>query len=201
MQQINLYQPIFRKQEKIFSARAMLQGGAMIVGGLLLVFAYASWQTAALNRQVAELERQRAQGQARLVELARKYPKRAQDPELASRAERVRTAVVAKQKVLAAMGGKELGNREGFTVQLEALARQRPPMVWLKTIGISDGGREFLLAGSALKPEQIPQYLQRLSTEPAFAGSEFRSFVMNRPEKGRDQVDFTLRTTPEEGSR
>lgn len=30
-QQINLYQPIFRKQEKVFSAKAMAQSAAVVV--------------------------------------------------------------------------------------------------------------------------------------------------------------------------
>ena len=43
-QQINLYHPIFRKQEKKFSAKAMFQAGAVVVGGIVIMYAYSAWQ-------------------------------------------------------------------------------------------------------------------------------------------------------------
>ena len=36
-QQINLYQPIFRKQEKKFSTTAMLQAAGLVLAGIVLI--------------------------------------------------------------------------------------------------------------------------------------------------------------------
>ena len=38
MQQINLYQPIFRKEEKIFSAKTLLIGNLLVLVGLVVLY-------------------------------------------------------------------------------------------------------------------------------------------------------------------
>ena len=48
-QQINLYHPIFRRQEKKFSARAMLQASGLLLAGTVIMYAFPSWQGGALR--------------------------------------------------------------------------------------------------------------------------------------------------------
>lgn len=67
-QQVNLYQPIFRKQRIIFSAQTMLLSG---LGFLVLLAAYAlliDWRVAALE---AELQRQNQAEQRAVSHIAR----------------------------------------------------------------------------------------------------------------------------------
>ena len=44
MQQVNLYQPIFRKQKKVFSARALVQAVVLVAVALGGIFGYSRWQ-------------------------------------------------------------------------------------------------------------------------------------------------------------
>ena len=58
-QQVNLYQPIFRKQRKVFSAVTIAQAAAVFIVGLLLIYGYGRWQLAALGADIDALELQR----------------------------------------------------------------------------------------------------------------------------------------------
>ena len=49
-QQINLYQPIFRTQKKIFSATTIAQAAGLFVVGLLLIYGYARSSPSAMRR-------------------------------------------------------------------------------------------------------------------------------------------------------
>jgi hypothetical protein len=55
-QQINLYQPIFRKQRQIFAAATMLQAVGVVALALLGIYAYAYVQVGALEVAVVQLE-------------------------------------------------------------------------------------------------------------------------------------------------
>ena len=55
-QQINLYQPIFRRERKVFSAATIAQATLVVAAGLAAIYGYASWKMRGLNREVAMLE-------------------------------------------------------------------------------------------------------------------------------------------------
>lgn len=201
MQQINLYQPLFRKQEKIFSAKTMLQGAGLVAVGMVVFFAYALWQTRGLEAQVGQFQRQRDDAARRVTELARTLPERSKNVALEQEVTRLRSELRSKQQVVAQLADRRSGNTGGYAAHLEGLARQRLPQLWLTQIALRAGGSVIELQGSALQPEQVPQYLQRLSAEPAFAGAEFRQFTLSRTEKAPQQVDFVLQTEKKEAQR
>lgn len=194
MQQINLYQPIFRKQEKPFSAKTMVKGVALILLGMSLFYAYTTWRTHRLENEATQLTRMRDNAAQRLAELVRTVPKRSKDPALEQEVARLRAELRDKQRVAAKLVESLSGNLVGYAAHLEGLARQRPPQLWLTRIALRGSGSVIELRGSALHPAQVPQYLQRLSAEDAFRGVEFRQFTLSRPEKTPQQVDFVLQT-------
>ena len=49
-QQINLFNPLFLRKEKYFSARTMLQALGLIALGIAALYAYALFQTRGLER-------------------------------------------------------------------------------------------------------------------------------------------------------
>ena len=52
IQQVNLFHPIFRKQQKKFSAKAMLQAGVAVLAGIGLMYALTWWRLDVLQRQM-----------------------------------------------------------------------------------------------------------------------------------------------------
>lgn len=196
-QQINLYQAEFRKQRQLFTARNLALAIVLLGAGLLAYYGIALREVAGLSERLALQERQRDEALARLEQLRAALPARAKSVELEQEVERLRAELQARQQVASLLGDKVSGNVEGFVEHLSGLARQKPSSLWLTKVVIGKGGTDLLLTGSALQPEQVPRYLQRLSQEKVFMGAEFRRFEIARPEKEPNRVDFLVRTTPE----
>jgi len=97
-----------------------------------------------------------------------------------------------KQKVLSILSRDEFGNTKGFIEHISGLARQRVEGLWLTKIRIADGGTDIALHGTTTKSALLPKYLQRLSAEKIFSGTEFQSLFMERQEKKKQWLSFSL---------
>jgi hypothetical protein len=199
MQQVNLYQPIFKQQEKVFSAKTLLQATVIVALGLAALYGYAAWQTAAIEGQLEAFERQRVQAQERVARVMADFPPKGKAPALAEALERRRAELAAKRRVIDVLDGPGFGNTEGFSEHLAAFARQRPEGLWLRRVGVGAGGREMVLEGSTHQPEQVPKFIQRLGGEASLSGVTFSHFVMSREPESPGQVNFVIRTRPESG--
>jgi hypothetical protein len=193
-QQINLYQPIFRKQQKVFSARTML---FVFVGTIVFfaaIYGYARWNVHSLVAESEKLARQHATEMKRLDDLARRYPAKQKSELVETELENLTNERKAKQFLIKALSGRSIGNDEGFSSYFEGMARQRPAGMWLRRFELEQGGQIIGIHGSSLQPELVPGFLQRLSEEPAFDGSSFRIFQMQRDKNNAAAVNFTLRS-------
>ena len=74
-QQINLFQPIFRKERKILSFDAMLQVSVIAVLALAAISGYSGWQTQGLEKDIATLQIQHGQRIAQLEVITRESVK------------------------------------------------------------------------------------------------------------------------------
>ena len=193
MQQINLYQPILRKQEKIFSAKTLLQGNLLVLAGLALLYAYTVVQTQSMQVQLNQVQQQRDGHAKQIITLLAQYPATLKDETLKGRIEQTQAELHHKREVLGAVEQLSLGSETGFSEHLTGLARQDHPQLWLHRIYLQSG-KHAELVGSAHQAEEVPIYLQRLSLEKAFSGTAFRSVIIARNEELASQIDFTLST-------
>jgi hypothetical protein len=196
MQQINLYQPILRKQEKVFSAKTLLQGNLLVLAGLLLLSGYTLFQTRQLQEQLVEATQQRDDRIQRLDTLRRQYPQRVRDQTLQQQVEQLRAQLQESEQLLAAVENYEDSPTAGFSAHLAGLARQDLRSLWLTRITVR-GQRQLALEGSALSAQDVPLLLQRLGKEPVFGGTEFQHVEIQANEE-TGQVDFFLNTTRQE---
>jgi hypothetical protein len=197
MQQVNLYQPILRKQEKVFSAKTLLQGNLLVLTGLLLLYTYTVVQTRGMQAQLTQVQQQRDEQTRQLTELVKQYPPKNRDASLKPRIEKEQASLQHKRRLLAAVGELGLDEESGFSAHLTGLARQDLPQLWLQHIYLHQG-KEVALKGSAFEAEQVPIYLQRLANEKAFSGTAFQQVEIARSEEHAGRVDFLLNTQPPE---
>jgi len=194
-QQINLYQPMFRAERKVFSTATLLQAAAVVLAALTAIYGYAYWNT---ERMSVELERLRAQVEAersRLESLSREQSARPVAA-LESRVRELTAQRNAKLNLLDRLGSRALGNTEGFSGYLIALARQHTGDLWLTRLAIGEGGERLALEGGAVEPASVPRYLQRLAGEAALAGRQFQRLNIRR-DKDRG-VQFSVATRPDD---
>ena len=180
-QQINLFNPIFLKQEKHFSALTMVQGlGLILLGGLLLT-AYAAYQLSSLQNEQKLTSAQLNLAQNQLAKVTADYSPKEKDARLETRLLRAEAEVKSLQQVSDILGKGELGNTDGYAEYLRAFARQIVDGVWLTGFTIQGAGNAISLQGSALRPELVPAYLTRLKSEPVMQGASFATLEMQLP--------------------
>ncbi len=199
MQQVNLYQKELRPAQVAFSARTVLG-----LAGIWLLLLATNLGIGGWRQHRAAVELTAAQAAAtreaqQLAQLEARYPPPAKDPALARESARLQAARDGRALLLTQLEGKSLGNTDGFSPQLTALARQTMTGLWLTHIDLRQGGKELTLEGGAGNATTVPLYLQRLAGEQAFAGMEFDTFRLSRPPKAPRQIDFFLETS-ENGS-
>ncbi|MGA2776818.1 MAG: hypothetical protein ABSF94_04620 [Steroidobacteraceae bacterium] len=199
-QQVNLYQPIFKEEQKLFSATTIGSGLGMIAAGLVLIALYSWWQIAGLNRELRAIQ---AQGQvhAQLVAASNAlFENGESEKALTARINSLAIELDRRQQALRYLGSGDAAAGAGFATRMEALAREQLEGLWLKgAVFTAESGR-FALTGSALNAELVPLYLARLAHEPSLAGAKLDSLEIRQPkdEKGavksmqQAHVDFVV---------
>ena len=203
-QQINLYQPIFRKEEKKFSTVAMLQAVGLVAVGVALLYGFTWWQSEALKNELKRVEQSHATASKRLADASQKFGPRTGAASIDTEIARLESELAAKQQIQKILARGIFSNTRGFSDYFASFARQRVPGVWLTGFDITGAAEDMSLAGRTVNPELVPRYLQKLSSEKTLAGIEFRAFQMSRPgpdAKGPDAmfVEFQARTAANPG--
>jgi len=169
-QQINLYNPLFLKQEKHFSARAMAQALGVIALSLAALYGYALFESRASERTAREYAQQLNTQRDQLLKLTARLAAQGRSKALEAEVARLDADAKARQATLDALATGELGNTAGFSDFLSAFSRQALPEVWLTGIRIGDSGNDLVVQGRALRAELVPAYLRALNQEPMMRG-------------------------------
>ncbi len=199
-QQVNLYQPMFRREPKVFGGMAFVQTAISLVAGLGLIWGYAAWQAASQQTELDRLVAQHAEVKARVGAFAAAHPARGRSQALEEEIARLASERETRQRAITVLERSSPGGDGGFAVWLEGLARQRIQGLWLTAITLGHDGATLDLAGSTLGPELVPQLVTRLAAEERFIGREFHSLELKRPQAA-DRIDFLLRTAPPKDAR
>lgn len=187
-QQINLFNPIFLKQEKHFSALTMLQGlGVILFAGILLT-TYTGYQLSSLQNEQANMTTQLQLAKNQLAKVTADYPPKQKDAQLEARFQQAEARVKSLQQVSDVLGKGEFGNTNGYADYFRAFARQIIDGVWLTGLTINGAGSEISIQGSTLRPELVPAYLTRLKSEPVMQGASFSTLEMALPKEKDDKA-------------
>ncbi len=200
-QQVNLYQPIFREEQKLFSATTIGAGLGIIATGLVLIALYSSWQIAMLNRELRAIQI-RDQQHAQLVAAANALFENGETEQaLTSRINGLALELDRRQQALRYLSSGAAAAHGGFATRVEALAREQLDGLWLNGATFTAESGRFALTGSALNAELVPLYLARLAHEPSLAGAKLDSLEIRQPKdapKGAEKpaqqahVDFAV---------
>lgn len=200
-QQVNLYHPIFRRQHKRFSAKAMLQAGVGVLLGVALLYGYSWWQLLSLREQVAAAAQEQAQARTRLAVFAQQVQAQAVDSRLEQERRDLEAQVATVERVRQQLSQHGLQPVADYSQYFTALARQHVDGVWLTEFSVTGAGERLTLNGRTVNPDLVAQYLQRLSREPVLAGAKFQVFQMRRPEgadgrptRAARYIEFTVKT-------
>lgn len=200
-QQINLFNPVFMKQNKYFSVATMSQALGLIAIGSVLFYGYAAYQVDQLSGQAEEMSKRYASEQARLRNFANEFSPQRSNQMLEEEQRQLEAQAAAQETLLNTLKSGAIGNIEGYSGYMRAFARQSIKGLWLTAFDIVGDGTEMSLSGAVVNPQLLPSYIQRLGNEKVMRGKTFSVLQMQQPkgEAGKAAaryVEFNLRSTP-----
>jgi len=198
MQQINLYQPILRKQERVFSIKTLLQGNLIILVVLALFYATSLYHSHSLNQKIEQLTQERVKHTQSLTDMRYKFPPKKDDPALMDTIKEKQALLDHRQRLIRELRHQNTGagGNPGFSEQLSGLARQHERNIWFEQISVRDN-KQLTLLGKATNANEVPMLIQRLTKEPSFSGTTFTSVNIARNQDNKALIDFVLRTESE----
>ena len=181
-QQINLFNPIFLKQKKVFTTVTMAQALGLLLVGTLAVAFYGRQNIAALQKQADAGAAQLVQKQARLASVNSEFPPRQKSREVEAQLAQAEAELKALHEVSGILQRGELGNTSGYSEYFKALARQNVSGLWLTGVSIIGAGTDIGVQGRALEPTLVPGYIGRLTHEHVMQGKTFGSLQISQPQ-------------------
>jgi hypothetical protein len=179
-QNINLFNPAFRKPELVISLKVLV---ACLALALLALGAHQYYFQAQVNGLAEELRSAEA-----VLKAQRGYSDklkgadatRKRDEQLSADVARLEPELKEARESLEALKGGAMGTQGGFAEYLRAFSRQSLNGLWLTGVTIGGGG-EIEIQGRALSADLVPNYIQRLSKEKVLAGRSFARLEMTQP--------------------
>lgn len=192
MQRINLYQEDLKSPKILLPTRQMLQIAGLLAVGVTALCYWAQTLPEQPRSEANAVQAQADQLDKRVKMLQEQVNKMAPNEALARQVDalqnrlnntrRLRHAVIPPSSVIP------------FSQYLEGLARQSREGIWLTEIRVGDKGHAFLLRGGALDPAMLPEYIQALESEPAYAGLSFDNLSMTMVEDDLPHLQFSIAT-------
>lgn len=180
-QQINLFNPIFLKQKKVFGAVPMLESLALILAGTVALTWYASYKVGQLERSAAAGKAVLAAREVMLTKAVAQFAPRPKSAAVAAGIAEADARLLALHEVEGVLRSGALGDRSGYAEYFRAFARQNVNGLWLTGLTIDGAGNGIGLQGKAMQPTLIPNYIARLTTEKIMHGRTFASLQIARP--------------------
>jgi len=169
-QQINLFNPVFLRKKKYFSAVTMAQALGVVAAGMIVFSVYSSYQVNKLAAAAAQSQAQLESRREQLAALVKQLAPAGKNTALADELVRAEAAVKGRRDLLTSLRTGALGNVTGFSRYLSALARSRTDGVWLTGVAVGGDENDLQVRGRVLRPEMVPAYLQALNGEEVMRG-------------------------------
>jgi Tfp pilus assembly protein PilN len=189
-QQINMYQPVFRRQHKIFSAATLLKIIAVAAVLLLGVYAQTRWTLHGLQRTSEQLALSYRLLDTRLGSLEASGTSAA-TASSRNEIERLKEQISAQEGLLERIDHLAIDTAGGFGEVFETLARQNLPGLWLTGIQLDQHG-DIEIRGTTLDPKLVPRYLQLMGEKPRLAVLNNGSVNLTRHAPDKPEIDFIL---------
>lgn len=167
-QQINLYNPLFLRREKHFSAITILWSLLAVSVFLVGYSTYAINALRAPEEAAKYYEQQVKNKRSEMADTVVRYSPEGRNKQLEADVMNLESRLAARQDFWRALNGFQLGTGSGFADYLEALSRRSVPGVWLT--GFTIGGGDLSIRGRVQQPELVSVFLSALGQEPAMQG-------------------------------
>jgi Tfp pilus assembly protein PilN len=194
-QQINLYQPMFRKQKVVFSAMTMLQVGIFFLLVFSSLYVFQNSKLKPYKKQLDTIDRELVQLSSQ-VDILASSKKQNKSKLLESEIDKLTIELEQRERIASVLSSRTFGNSSGFSPYLEAFAKGHVQGTWLTSVNIKQGGASLGLKGKTLSSELVPVYIQKLAEDKSLQGSSFNVMELARldSDEGETELNFSIST-------
>jgi hypothetical protein len=184
-QQINLYNPLFLRREKHFSAATILWSLLVVAISLAGYSAYAIYAVRAPEDLAKYYERQVNFKRSEMADTVTRYSPEGRNKQLEADVKNLESRLASRQEIWRVLNSLELGTGSGFADYLEAFSRRSVPGVWLTGFSIGGAGGNLTIRGRVLQPELVSVFLSALGQESAMRGRKVTELKLQAGEETR----------------
>ena len=182
-QQINLYNPLFRKKGfSPTSANAMLYAVGLAIACTAVYGVYQDTRTREAARVAQEVAQQVTEVTESRNKMVAQLELQKPNAELAAELGQLEMRLRGRQDIVEALNSGAVGTTGGFSEFMRAFSRQTVNGLWLTGFDIASSGNEFKIEGRTLSADLLPVYLTRLNAEKALQGRQFAALRIAQPE-------------------
>jgi hypothetical protein len=191
MQRVNLYLAEFRPRNEPLLANQIALICVAAFALLLALSVFSAYQNQSLAERMAGAKAELVTLEENLQRVRSKLPA---DNSTALERENVRLELsIERRKMLQTLlADKNLGNADGFSLQMEGLARQSLESVSLESFSLQEGGHYLEMSGRLNKAESLPIYLQNLRSEAGFSEARFGVMQIERDAQNERMMKFQI---------
>lgn len=194
MQSINLYQVEFQPNRSPLQLTQMLLLAGLLVLVLIAVSGWWLWGNHQLREQLHLVQDREAQLIAERDAMAA-ASRGVENKDLDAQLAELRRDIATRKSLSELLGDQSLGNSDGFSAQLQALAQVSDNSFALQAFQLTQEGRYLTMAGITKSPAAIPGYLQKLERTQAFSVTRFG--VLNLAPREDGFFNFSV-TSPDQ---
>ncbi len=169
-QQINLFNPIFLKQKRHFSAVTMAQAVGVVLLGVLAMYAFQVRQNQTLAGALAQADEQLEARRIQIMRFGKEFSTQGASRLLANELATAEARLAQRRDLLDDVKTGVGGDAQGYSRYLAALARQTMPGVWLTGLDIGGKSSALVIKGRALDSALVPAYMRALNRAAPLAG-------------------------------
>ncbi|MDD2832449.1 MAG: MSHA biogenesis protein MshI [Methylotenera sp.] len=181
-QQINLINHSLIKQQAFltFKRAVLITLGLMLI--LALYTTYAESNLTRLTAQRQQLASDLSQAQTQLAGLAAMHKPHEANPLLMLEIDQLTEKLNLQQQVLATINKSANRPENSYAAIMRGFARQTTDGLWLTGFHLDSLSNQLSIQGATLKADLVPEYIVKLSTEPAFKGRLFSGLNIQQPQ-------------------
>ena len=182
-QQINLYNPLFLRREKYFSAVTIAWSLLAVAIFLVGYCAYVTYAIRGPEDRAKYYERQIVYKRSEMADTVARYSPEGRNKQLEADVRNLESQLAIRQEIWRSLNSLELGTGTGFADYLEAFSRRSVAGVWLTGFSIGGSGGELMIRGRVVRPELVSVFLVALGQEPVMRGRKVTELKLDADEE------------------
>ncbi len=181
-QQINLFNPLFRKRGFSFTSSAALLYGLIIAtaaGSAAALYQHVRVRQAAATAQAVEQHHKAMT--ARFDKIKADLSQHKPNAQLEAQIAELDMQLKGRQEIIETLNSGVVGNSSGFSEYMRAFSHLNVKGLWLTGFEIARGGNDLAIQGRTLSADLVGTYLNQLNREIPFQNRPFAAMRINQP--------------------